>query len=290
MGGRHRLRKRVKRYMGAAIAAGVTTLIAMNAISKAEAQTCTLRDATNWQLALADSNIEQSPDYIRGVTEAFLLACPDRPEYSEASRVAGMAAADMGDAPGAAEHFRNAGRMIGVLENFYAISSFLADGDDRAAWRTRDFMVEIWRARLERHPQVAISAEPTEFGMIYQIYYSEMDRNSGTRAAWVAVPYGPGWPANLSFSSDRMRLAIRRAAAGEEISEIRYVDLHRCGGRRTLGRIEKDLSTVDFDVAARASLTAYLANPDQPRPGVNRDLELCTWPARILPGTPKSSR
>lgn len=287
MGGRHRLRKRVQRYIGAAIAAAVTTFVAMNAISKAQAQSCTLRDATNWQLALADSQMEQSPSYIRGVTEAFLQACPNRPEYSEASRVAGMAAADMGDAPGAARHFRNAGRMTGVLENFYAVASFLAAGDDRTAWRTRDYAVEAWRSRLERHPKVAISAEPNAHGMIYQIYYSDLDRNTGTRAAWVAVPYGPGWPASLSFSSDRMRLAMRRAAAGDDTPDIRYVDLHRCQGRRTLGRIEKDLSTTDFDAAARASLTAYLANPDQPRQAAKRTLELCTWPARILPGTPK---
>jgi hypothetical protein len=285
MGVKRKLSKRARRYIGAAIATGVTTFVAMSAISSAEAEACTLRDATEWQLALNDTSAEQSPQYIRAVTEAFLIACPDRPEFFEASRIAGMAAADMSDAAAAARHFKNAGRLSSVQAQFYAIGSFLAAGDSKTAWRERDRMVESWRRRLERHPKVSVSAEPLKDGMIYQIYFSEPDTENGTHAAWVAVPFGAGWPASLSFSSDRMRMAFRKTLTGGEAEAFRYVDLNRCQGRRTLGRIEKTLSTTEFDETARASLTAYLAKPDIPN---NRaGIEICAWPERLLPGPPR---
>lgn len=283
MGGKIKLSKRKRRYIGAAIATAVTTFVAMDLVAKAEAQTCFLRDATEWQLALHDTEQEQSPEYIRSVTEAFLTTCPDRPEYQDASRIAGIAAADMRDVEAAAAHFRNAGRLTDLMSNFYAISTFSAAGDAKQAWRVRDQLVESWRTRLERHPSVSVSAEPLEHGMLYQIYFSEIDREAGTRAAWVAVPFGPGYPATLSFSHDRMRLALRKARAAEDF-DFRYVDLHRCQGRRTLGRIDNKVSTQDFDAAARASLSAYLANPDQPEPGA---ITICTFPGRLLPSAPK---
>lgn len=286
MGRNKYLSKRQRRYLGAAIAAGVTTFTAFMSLPSAQAQTCTLQDATIWQMALHDRRVEQSPSHIRSVTEAFLSACPNRPEFSEASRVAGIAATDMQDAKAAREHFLNSGRMTDTLSNFYAMAAFHGAGDTNATWRLRDQVVEAWWMRLERHPMVSVSAEALQNGMVYQLYFSEPDANSGTHVAWVAVPFGPGWPATLSFSRDRMRLALRDARAAKD-TDFRYVDLNRCLGRRTLGRIEKTVSSVDFDAAARASLSAYLANPDQPHQGSDRKIEVCVLPNRLLPGVPK---
>ena len=286
MGGHKRISKRTKRYVGAALATAVTTLMAMAALSEAGAETCTLRDATDWQLALSDPMEEQSPEYIRQVTERFLEACPQRPEFFEASRVAGMAATDMDDAKGAAEHFENAGRMTNLMANFYAISAFAATGDERRAWRTRDQMVERWRNQLERSSTVTLSAIPVEAGMIYRLNFAQVSKDSGTRAAWVAVPYGPGWPATLSFSRDRMRLALQRTGTDQSPPDFHYVDLNRCQGRRTLGRIETSVSSVEFDDAATASLLAYLADPDVPSRRAD-DVTVCTWPKRLLPPAPK---
>lgn len=289
MGGNTYLSKRQKRYLGALIAAGVTTFAAFMTMPSAQAQNCTLQDAAAWQTALHDHQIEQSPSHIRSVTEAFLNACPDRPEFSEASRVAGIAAADMQDADAARTHFLNAGRMTDTLSNFYAMAAFHSAGDARATWRLRDQVVEAWRMRLERHPMVSVSPEALDNGMVYQLYFSEPDTSSGIHVAWVAVPFGPGWPATLSFSQDRMRLALRDARAAQD-TDFRYVDLNRCHARRTLGRIEKTVSSVDFDAAARASLSAYLASPDQPSQQSDRQIEVCVLPNRLLPGVPKRSR
>ena len=278
--------KRTKRYAGAAIAAAVTTFIAMNTLS-AEAESCSLRDATAWQLALADTQEEQSPDHIRTVTEAFLSACPDRPEVFVAHKIAGIAAADMGDAQAAVRHFREAGPIRDLSTNFYAMAAYLTVGERRDAWQQRDRLVEAWRSRLDRHPLVSVSAEPLEYGMIYHLYFAQTDRMSGTRAAWVAVPYGPGWPATLSFSKDRFRLSLRKTGTGEISDDDQYVDLHRCTGRRALGRIETKVSSTEFDETARASLTAYLANPDLPVETRQNQVQPCLWPGRLLPGVPK---
>lgn len=280
------LSKRTRRYFGAVIAAGVTTFAAFMTLPSASAQSCTMQDATQWQLALHDAATEQSPANVRSVTEAFLNACPTRPEFSEASRVAGIAALDMQDAEAASAHFANAGRMTDLLSNFYAMSAFHKTGNAKATWRLRDRIVERWRTRLERHPMVSVSVEPMQDGMLYQLYFSATDQNSGTRAAWVAVPYGPGWPATLSFSHDRMRLALRQARAAKD-NDFRYVDLNRCHGRRTLGRIETTLSSAEFDATARASMTAYLANPDQPDSRRADQISVCVLPNRLLPGVPK---
>ena len=285
MGGKIRLSHRTKRYLGATIAAAVTTLIGLNLSPKAEAQTCSLNDAMQWQLALSDPGIEQTPDHIREATEAFISACPDRPEIPDAHRVAGMAAADMDDAAAAAKHFKRAAPMQDLSSNFYAMASFLAVGESRAAWRLRDTVVERWRSRLDRHPHVLIDSEATEHGMIYSVSYTQTQPSSGPSAAWIAVPFDAGWPATLSFSNRDFRVALRKARGGEAAQDNRYVDFNRCHQRRSIGQLSASVSSVDFDASAKASLIAYLADPDgaarapdSPQP--------CFMPSRLLPNTP----
>lgn len=282
----NRLSKWVRRYIGAAIAAGVTTFIALEGYAQSTSDMCSVHEATAWQLALNDLEIEQTPEHVLAVTEAFLTACSSRPEFYEASRVAGIAAADIGDPALAARHFGNAGPMRDHLSNFYAMAAFAASGDEPAAWRLRDQMIERWRSRLERHPQISVSATATDQGMIYQIYFTQTDEAQGLRAAWVAVPYGPGWPATLTFSKDPFRWQLRKVRASEDLTEFRYVDLHRCQHRRALGEIATSLSVTEFDAAAHASLTAYMANPDVPFPYQGGPVRPCIFPGRLLPNPP----
>ncbi|MEO0607939.1 MAG: hypothetical protein AAFY82_06890 [Pseudomonadota bacterium] len=281
-----RFTKRTCRYAGAALAAAVTTFIGWAGLAKADPTSCSLRDATAWQLALNDPQIEQTPDHILSVTEAFLAKCPNRPERYDASRLAGIAAADLGAPHRAMRHFQAAGAMRDLLSNFYAIATYMAADEPRLAWRLRDQMVERWRSRLERHPAVSVSAAASEHGMIYQVYFTRADEHTGVRSVWVGVPYGPGWPATLSFSKDPFRLGLKRIRTSEETSDYRYVDLHRCQGRRALGEIATRLSVTEFDAAASASLAAYMAHPDQPEDYDTGPVRNCVFPGRLLPSPP----
>ncbi len=275
--------KRVRRYACAAVATTVTTFVGLQALSTADAQPCSLQDATKWQVAITNSEVELTPHYIRFMTEAFLRSCPDRPEFASASRIAGIAAADTGDADAAIEHFRHAGRLRDAQASFYAVASNLAANQDLSAWRYRDEMIETWRDRLDRHPMVSISSVKNEFGTIYQIHFAELDAETGARAAWVAVPTGPGWPATISFSNDRFQLALQKIRSGEDDPQARYIELNRCYGRRSLGRVDPRLSSVDFDGAAQAGLTAYLAAPDMQVEMSEITISPCFLHHRILP-------
>ena len=274
--------KRTRRYIGAAIAAAVTTFIGLQAQSKAEAQSCSIHDATKWQLAITNTEVELTPEFIRIVTESFLKACPDRPEYSAASRVAGIAAADMGDASAAVRHFENAGPMRDVMSNFYAIAAHLANNEDATAWRMRDQLIGSWHDRLDRHPMVSISKISIDHGAVYQIHFADIADDEGPRAAWVGVPTGPGWPATISFSSSPLQLALRKISEGGD-SNARYIELNRCYDRRSLGRLDPRLASVDFDGAAQAGLAAYLANPDVHVQVSERAVSPCVLHGRLLP-------
>ncbi len=278
--------KRVRRYFGAAIATAVTTFVGLEALSRAEAQTCSLHDATRWQIAITNSEVEQTPEFIRFATESFLKACPDRPEFAAASRVAGMASADMGDASGAVRHFRNAGPMRDTLSNFYAIAAHLAVEEDVAAWRLRDQLITTWYNRLDRHPMVSISKVALDHGTVYQVHFAEAAGDIGPRAAWVGVPSGPGWPATISFSNSPFQLALRQISQGGD-EDGRYIELNRCYDRRSLGRLDPRLASVDFDGAAQAGLSAYLADPDTQVQVSDRAVSPCVLHGRLLP-MPKS--
>lgn len=274
--------KRVRRYLGAAIATAVTTFVGMQALSTAEAQSCTLQDATRWQIAITDSEVELTPEFIRFATESFLKSCPDRPEYAAASRVAGIAAADMGDARAAVRHFGNAGPMRDIMSNFYAVAAHLAVGEDAAAWRLRDQMVAAWYTRLDRDPMVSISGLALEHGTVYQVHFADASNDLAPRSAWIGVPTGPGWPATISFSNSPFQLALRQISQDGD-TDARYIELNRCYDRRALGRLDARLASVDFDGAAQAGLAAYLANPDREILASERAVSPWVLIGRLLP-------
>ena len=282
MGGKFKISHRKRQCISAIIATTVTTIIAMNAIASAEAQTCTLKDVNAWHVALNDPQVEQSPDYILDVTQAFLSACPMRPERFKAHQVAGMAAADQGDVSTAIRHFRDAGWMTNRFANFYAISVYATAGDHRAAWRTRDQMVEAWRSRLERHPRVSIEALPARAGMIYEIIFSDTHAPDGAQQVWVAVPFGPGWPASLSLSKGGLRASLRAEVSDSDRTAAAFYDFNRCVGRSSLDVSATTMPDADMREGVIDLLTRYLAKPDRPAARSKR-IDLCVWPTRLLP-------
>jgi len=276
--------KRVRRIAAAALASAVTTFVGLQALSMAEAQTvCSLQDATEWQLAVTNSEVELTPTYLRTVTEAFLNNCPERPEFRGASRVAGIAAADLGDAEAAARHFRNAGPMRDQQSNFYAVAVHLVAGHDAEAWAIRDQFVGRWADRLDRNPLVTLSRIDLEDGTVYRVHIPNPTDQAASKINWVAVPSGPGWPATLTFTNDNSLLGMRSIRVGTNVSAVRRISLNRCYGRRSIGRLDPEMTSTQFDGAAIAGLTAYLANPDLHVEVSETSISPCYMTGRLLP-------
>lgn len=278
---------RIQRYACAVLASFVTTFIAFNASPLAVAQTnqCNWQDVASWQKSLTESLEEQTPAYILRVTEAFLAKCPNRPEVREASRIAGIAASDLGDASKAVDHFNNALPMRDVQARFYEISALLADGKSRTAWQARDEVVEDWLDELARDPRIAVKTNTVRGGEIHAVTFANRDKETGIGAAWVAVPDGPGWPATLTIGSERQLTAFHKIRSG---ADLRHVDLYRCRGRRILARVDTAMSMSEMDINAETTLVAYLARPDTyERTKKGEPLSVCIWPKRILPPAPR---
>lgn len=270
----------------AVLASSVTSFVGLISVANAdtEARTCSLRDASAWQLQLVEATEEITPAYILGVTEAFLDKCPDRPEFREASKIAGMAATDNGEIKRAVAHFENAGVLYDERAQFYQAAALLADNQDAKAWNIRDRLVNSWLEKLARNPQAAVDVKTLRTGIIYTVTFAQPDSESGIGAAWVAVPYGAGWPATLTIGAERQVTAFHRLRAGADAPALAHVDYYRCRGRRLLARAPVAIPMSEMEAAARVTLIGYLAAPDdldETKDG--QALATCLWPQRLLP-------
>ncbi len=278
--------KTLWRIGSAVLASAVTTFVGLYPFLFAEAQArdCSLRDVAVWQTQLVDPGEEATPAYILEVTEAFLIACPDRPEVREASKIAAMAATDMGEAAKAVAHFARAGWLHDDNARFYHAAALLGDGQPGEAWAVRDLMVEDWLDRLSSDPQVEVETRQVRGGTIHAVQFRQPDKQTGIGAAWIAVPHEAGWPATLTIGSARQITAFHRLRAGAEAPALHHVDLYRCRARRLLARAEIAIPQAEAQTAAVTTLIGYLASPDMlAKTEKGQPLATCLWPGRLLP-------
>lgn len=278
--------KSARRVSCAILAGFVTTFIALHPGASAEIlpRDCSLRDVGAWQAQLVDREQELSPEYILEVTEAFLTRCPARPEVREASKVAGIAATEAGQAMRARHHFDRAGILYEQRANFYKAAILLATGEPDRAWALRDQLVADWLEDLSANPQVAVDTQAIHGGRMYTVQFARPDAESGIQTAWVGVPVGPGWPATLTMGSARQRTAFHRLRAGPDAVSRPHVDYYRCRGRRLLAQVEHSMAMSELDEAARTTLISYFSAPDAAhRTDREGTIGTCLWPWRLLP-------
>lgn len=253
---------------------------------QAEAQTgdCSLRDVAAWQTQLVAPDEEATPAYILAVTEAFLNACPERPEVREASKIAAMAATDKGEAAKAVAHFAKAGWLYDDNARFYYAAALLANGQPGEAWAVRDLMVADWLERMSYDSQIEIETRQVRGGTIHAVRFMRPDKQTGIGAAWIAVPDGAGWPATLTIGSVRQVTAFHRLRAGAETPALRHVDLYRCRARRLLAKAQTAIPRGEVETAALTTLIGYLDSPDMlAKTEKGQPLATCLWPGRLLP-------
>ena len=281
--------KTLGRWVFAAITAVITTLLGLygDPIAVGQEVDCGLQDVTAWQKQLTAPTEETSPDYVLRVTEAFIDACPTRPEIREAHRIAAMAAVDLDDAERALAHFDQALPLPTLQAQFYYTAALLAAEEPDEAWAVRDDMIASWMRKIKRNRYVMLDEATVPGGRVYHLTYSDAaDHETGFRMAFVAVPNGAGWPATVTLGADRQVTAFHRLRAGQEAKPLRHIDLYRCRGRRLLARSDETLSLEETSLAAETSLTAYLASPDTEF-GSDGKISPCLWPERLLPGPPR---
>ena len=275
--------KILRRLAIATVTSAVVTFVALYPRAQAETD-CSLRDVSRWQTELTDAETELTPAHILSVTEAFISACPTRPEIPQARQVAAMAAVDLGEVAVALGHFQQAGRLYDARTKYYYAATLLASGQDRQAWDVRDDLVNQWLDRVSYDPQVMLDETAVRGGVIYTVTFMNPDPDSGIRSAWVGVPDGAGWPATLTLASGRQRAAFYKLGIGETDEPVRHIDIYRCRGRTLLGRAASDLSADGLDEAARTTLLSYFADPDRTSvTAIGARPEVCIWPDRLLP-------
>lgn len=274
------MRERILRYVVATGTALLTNWIGLQKIAEAEARTCSLNDVAAWQVSIASPEEEGTPAYIRKLTEDFIAACPDRPEISEAHRIAAMAAGWARDPEGAAAHFELAGYQTDAETLFMHASALIAVGQPERAWKLRDEAIEYWLSGIIRRSRGEVAIEQIAGGEIIHVRFRNTAAENRQTHVWIAKPDGEGWPASLNVSSEAQFNAFHRLSAGEDAGDLHLVRLHRCNTRRLLARMPGTLDEAGLADAARLALKAYLAKPDVPKDG---DFETCVFSQRILP-------
>lgn len=74
--------------------------------------------------------------------------------------------------------------------------------------------------------------------------------------AWLALPFGAGFPATISLSSEEAMIALAKIRYGEAGSNLKQVKLHQCHGQVTLINDLDGLSETDAHTIAMEAVTA----------------------------------
>ena len=275
------MREKFRRYASAVIVSLVSLYCGSSRYAYAETATlsaCGLNDVFAWQLQLDAPEEEETPAYVRQVTEDFIARCPNRPEIPAAHQIAGLAAGWAGLPDVAVQHFRCAGPMRETDALFMAAAAEFHTGNSKIAWTLRDRAIDLWTDRLERRG-AEVRTRATRGGKIHAIRFAKQADGTGTTHLWLAQPAGAGWPAALSLQSSAQLNALHRLTAGEDAGPVSNIRLYRCQSRRLMARSEDVFTDEELEELAHQSLTAYLADPDKEAGG---DFAVCLFARDML--------
>jgi len=279
--------KTLRRWIAAAIATTVVMMIGPREYVAIAQEGCGLSDVAAWRAALDSPTEEATPAYKLKVTEAFIDKCPARPELRDARLLAGYAAVDAGDAAAAADYLSAAKTRSRPLpfRGAFGLMIALADlGEVEAAWTLRDEVVDDWLSQLARGGNADIASDVMRGGVIHTVTFRDVETESRTRAVWLAVPDGAGWPSAIVLKSDAFRASLHRLRAGANSARLEHLDLIGCTERITLTQAEGEIPVEEVRPAALAALKLYLKQPELPVRAVEGDmLNACTWPDKMLP-------
>lgn len=229
-------------------------------------QTCTPAHYTEYTNALHNPDMEGSPQDLLAISEAFLIGCPDRPEAPRVSLDAARHALDSGLGQRALLHFENArkaGAYFPHQSRMDYISALVINAQPQPAWRIRDREVAQWLETARDQGLATIHATRLRDGLVYKLTFDAVDPSRRVRIAWMAVPFGAGFPATLSLEADAQIMALMHLSRGAAATDMEQLVLNRCHGRKTLTTSLTGLDDIATETQAMAIAKAYLERPDE---------------------------
>lgn len=237
--------------------------------SRPDTAACSSLDYIDYQTSLKTEPVEGAPEEYLRLAEAFLNRCSARPEAGRVALQAARNSLDTGDADKALIYFslaRARFAVFGQQARMDYMTTLILNGQQALAWNLRDLEVEVWLDQLAEDGLASVETIRARDGMIYKVTYDAVHPVRQERLAWLAVPFGAGFPAILSLSSDQELTALMTLRAGEAASGLQQLTLRRCHGRDTLASKLDGIREEDAHANALKHAKAYLARPDSVRP------------------------
>lgn len=257
--------RKLMRVICAIMAGAVALLLGHDAYAETEAA-CSPADYRAYQDALISPSIEGAPHELLEISEGFLHDCPARPEAPRVALAAARQALDSGDAGRALEHFQTAlegGVYFPHQSRMDYITANLANDNDALAWQLRDAEITHWFEELTETGMARIEQIRLRDGLVYRMEFDAVDPGRRVHLAWMAVPFGPGFPVTITSQSEAQLIALLSLRAGPAAESLEQLVLNRCRGRETLYSTLNGLDESDAERRAMEVIKIYLANPDR---------------------------
>ena len=229
-------------------------------------QPCSSQDYISYLASLDDEGIEGTPLEHLALGQAFLAKCGTRPEAGRVALRTARNALDAGFPEQALSYFDQARRGFASFrqqDRMDYITALALNGQEDLAWSLRDEEVESWLGRLDHDGLATVETIRLRDGLVYKVTFDAVDPKRREPVAWLALPFGAGFPATISLSSEEAMIALAKIRYGEAGSNLKQVKLHQCHGQVTLINDLDGLSETDAHTIAMEAATAYLAAPDR---------------------------
>lgn len=226
---------------------------------------CSNQDYIAYLASLESQTIEGTPAEHLALAEAFLSKCHARPEAGRVTLRAARNALDSGLPEKALSYFDQARASFASFrqqDRMDYMTALILNGQEDLAWQLRDEEVNVWLDKLDHDGLAHVETLRLRDGLVYKVSFDAIDPKRRESIAWLALPFGQGFPATISLSSEDAMIALARIRYGEAASRLKQVKLRRCHGQVTLKNDLNDLSEADAHLIAMEAAKVYLSAPD----------------------------
>lgn len=227
--------------------------------------TCSSADYIDYRYRLKTEPVEGAPAELLAVAEAFLETCNTRPEAGRVALQAARNALDTGDAEKALAYFDMARKRYAAFkqqDRLDYITTLVLNGQTALAWSLRDEEINLWLDELYDDGLAEVETIRLRDGLVHKVTYHAVDSSRRETVAWLAAPFGSGFPATISLSSEKAMISLLKLRLGDAANGLQQLILRRCHGQNFLLSDASGISAEEAQRKAMATAKAYLRNPD----------------------------